>query len=47
MPLATIDPMETAEVSDLAREGGDWYLIRMRQNLASLAEALPAKKVAP
>jgi zinc transport system substrate-binding protein len=43
MPLATIDPLETAEASDLAREGGDWYLIRMRQNLDSLAKALPAK----
>ena len=43
IPLATIDPMETAEASDLAREGGDWYLIRMRHNLESLAKALPAK----
>ena len=47
MPLATIDPMETAEVSDLAREGGDWYIERMRQNLASLGKALPAKKARP
>ena len=44
MPLVTIDPMETAEASDLAREGGDWYILRMRKNLESLAEALPAKK---
>jgi ABC-type Zn uptake system ZnuABC Zn-binding protein ZnuA len=44
VPLATVDPLETAEASDLAREGGDWYLIRMRQNLESLAQALPAKK---
>ena len=47
LPLATIDPMETAEVSDLAREGGDWYIERMRQNLASLSKALPAKLAVP
>ncbi len=47
MPLVTIDPMETAEVADLAREGGDWYIARMRQNLQSLREALPAKKAHP
>ena len=47
MPMATIDPMETAEVSELASEGGDWYLERMRRNLASLHKALPAKKAAP
>ena len=47
MPLATIDPLETAEVADLAREGGDWYIKRMRQNLQSLREALPAKKAHP
>jgi zinc transport system substrate-binding protein len=44
IPLVSIDPLETAEASDLAREGGDWYLNRMRQNLDSLAKALPAKK---
>ena len=43
MPLVTIDPMETAEASDLAREGGDWYLSRMRQNLDALSKALPKK----
>jgi len=47
MPLVTIDPLETADVSDLARHGGDWYLIRVRKNLESLGKALPEKKAAP
>lgn len=36
-----IDPLETAEPADLKREGGEWYLSRMRKNIEALARTLP------
>ncbi|MFO0877302.1 MAG: metal ABC transporter substrate-binding protein [Gemmataceae bacterium] len=41
IPLIEIDPLETASPDDLAKEGADWYLSRMRKNLESLASKLP------
>jgi ABC-type Zn uptake system ZnuABC Zn-binding protein ZnuA len=41
VPLVEIDPMETANVADLEKEGAGWYEARMRKNLEALAKALP------
>lgn len=41
MPLVEIDPLETAELEELNKEGGNWYLTRMRKNLRALASTLP------
>jgi ABC-type Zn uptake system ZnuABC Zn-binding protein ZnuA len=38
--LVTIDPLETAEAKELEAEGADWYLNRMRRNVAQLDEVL-------
>ena len=40
MPLVEVDPLETAREEELASEGADWYVKRMRQNLNALREVL-------
>jgi len=44
VPLVMIDPLETADPRELAREGGNWYVERMRLNIEALNQALVAKK---
>jgi zinc transport system substrate-binding protein len=39
--IVEVDPLETADETELKAEGGDWYLKRMRQNIDTLFQALP------
>lgn len=41
VPLVEIDTLETADEAELAAEGPDWYLTRMKRNIDALASALP------
>jgi ABC-type Zn uptake system ZnuABC Zn-binding protein ZnuA len=38
--LVTVDPLETADVEELKKEGAGWYEARMRQSLKALADVL-------
>lgn len=38
--LVVVDPLETANPEQLKKEGGDWYLNRMRENIDNLARSL-------
>ena len=38
--LVEIDPLETAVVKELEKEGARWYLKKMKGNLERLAESL-------
>ena len=40
MFLVKVDPLETAEMEDLKKEGEQWYLNKMEANLEALAKAL-------
>jgi ABC-type Zn uptake system ZnuABC Zn-binding protein ZnuA len=40
IPLVEVDPLETAEVAELRKEGAGWYEARMRENVKALAAAL-------
>src|SRR5262249_47463535 len=33
VPLVKVDPLETAEVKELEKENGAWYVARMRRNV--------------
>lgn len=39
--VVTVDPLETGEPAELRKEGGGWYVQRMRANIEALARALP------
>jgi ABC-type Zn uptake system ZnuABC Zn-binding protein ZnuA len=39
--LVEIDPLETADVQELAEQGGKWYETQMRKNLTALVDKLP------
>ncbi|MGL4554249.1 MAG: metal ABC transporter substrate-binding protein [Gemmataceae bacterium] len=41
VPLVTVDPLETADVEELRKDAGRWYLKKMEANVTKLADALP------
>jgi hypothetical protein len=40
VPQVTVDPLETADLEELKKEGAEWYLTRMEKNLKALADVL-------
>lgn len=41
IPLVEIDPLETADLHELKKEGATWFETRMRKNVEALASTLP------
>ncbi|NBO92411.1 MAG: zinc ABC transporter substrate-binding protein [Planctomycetia bacterium] len=41
IPLVIVDPLETADLSELKKDASQWYLKKMETNLNKLADALP------